>query len=294
MKKRGLNKKTISEIGGIVISISADDYKLGVEESNAFLIHKSKINPDVRLRTHCNTAIDCNWGETIFEAGSLWSMHHHLGNIIFSFPSQSSGQPPQRIAILAPDFRTGDIFTIAKDTHPNSLLSPLEYPLDELLIINILSLGRGVLLHACGVCDRERGYLFAGSSKAGKSTIAKLWKGKKDVTVLSDDRIIIRKIDGRFWIYGTPWHGDAEVSSPEKAPLEKVFFLKHAKKNEIKKVSPIDAISHLMVCSFPTFWDKKGMEFTLKFCAELVQEIPCYELGFVPDESILDLVQDYK
>ncbi|MFQ6082428.1 MAG: hypothetical protein ACE5WD_03605 [Candidatus Aminicenantia bacterium] len=294
MKKRRLKRKAILEIGGIVISISSDDYKLGVEENNAFLIHKSKINPDVKLRTHYRTTIDCHWSETIFEAGNLWSMHRYLGKVIFSFPSQSSGQPLHRVANLASDFRTGDIFITAKETYQNSLLTPLEYPLDELLIINILSLGRGILVHACGVGDGEKGYLFAGSSKAGKSTVANLWKSKKDVTILSDDRIIIRKINGCFWIYGTPWHGDAKANSPEKALLNKIFFLKHAKRNIVRKIHPVEATSRLIICSFPPFWDKNGMEFTLKLCAELVQKIPCYELSFAPDESVLDLVQRYK
>ncbi|TET41088.1 MAG: hypothetical protein E3J63_02515 [Elusimicrobia bacterium] len=110
------------------------------------------------------------------------------------------------------------------------------------------------------------------------------------MTILSDDRMIIRKKNARFWIYGTPWHGDARVYSPETAHLEKIFFLKHARKIMLKKLSPVEATSRLIVCSFPTFWDKKGMEFTLRFCAELVKKIPCYELGFVPDESILDFV----
>lgn len=109
---------------------------------------------------------------------------------------------------------------------------------------------------------------------------------------MSDDRIIVRKIDGQFWIYGTPWHGEANLCSPKKARLEKIFFLKHAEKNGIKKISLIDATSCMIVCSFPTFWNKKGMEFTVGFIDELTREVPCYELGFVPDERVLDLVEN--
>jgi hypothetical protein len=92
-------------------------------------------------------------------------------------------------------------------------------------------------------------------------------------------------------MYGTPWHGDAKACSPEKAPLEKIFFLKHAKMNKVKKIERIAAASKLLVCSFPTFWDKKGMEFTLGFIDELTREVPCYELSFVPDEIVLGLVK---
>ena len=70
-----------------------------------------------------------------------------------------------------------------------------------------------------------------------------------------------------------------------------IFFLKHAKKNIAQKITPVEATSRLIVRSFPTFWDKKGMEFTLKFCTEIAQKIPCYELRFVPDKSVLDFVR---
>ena len=148
-----------------------------------------------------------------------------------------------------------------------------------------------MMVHSCGISDKGRGLLFAGSSQSGKRTMANLWKKEKDTAALSDDRIIVRKMKKKFWIYGTPWHGDAKVCLKEKAPLEKIFFLKHTKNNIIKKVGPADAVSRLIICSFLPFWDKKGMEFTLKFCAELVENVPCYELGFVPDEHVLDFVR---
>jgi hypothetical protein len=194
------------------------------------------------------------------------------------------------VAVLEPDFRSGDIYIRAHE--PASFLNPLIYPLNEILMVNLLSLGRGGMFHACGIKDNGQGILFVGASGAGKSTLANLWKKEKDVTILSDDRIIIRRKDGKFWAYGTPWHGDAKVCSPERAPLEKIFFLQHAKVSKVERIEGIDAASKLLVCSFPTFWDKKGMEFTLGFIDELTREVPCYELGFVPNKTVIDFVKD--
>jgi hypothetical protein len=39
-------------------------------------------------------------------------------------------------------------------------------------------------------------------------------------------------------------------------------------------------------------WDETGMQFTLDFCAQLVETVPCYELGFVPHKDVLELVRD--
>ena len=207
-----------------------------------------------------------------------------------STPTGKLGEKVFRTVILESDFKSGDIY-IRGQRRKRKIEYPLNYPLGEVLMINLLAQERGVMIHSCGVTNKGEGLLFVGISQMGKSTMANLWKGEKEVTILNDDRIIIRRKNGYFWMYGTPWHGDAKVCSPEKAPLERIFFLRHTEKNNIRKITPMEAMSRLIVCSFPTFWDKKGMEFTLEFCAEIAKRIHCYEMGFVPDESVLGFIR---
>ena len=156
---------------------------------------------------------------------------------------------------------------------------------------NYLSKGKGVILHCCCLNDHGQGILFSGESKAGKSTIAELWKGKEGVTVLTDDRAIIRKIGNRFYAYGTPWHSTAKVHSPEHVPIEKIFFIKHAKENAIVRKEGVECVSNLLVRLFPPFWSQSGMQYTLQLLDELGKEVPCYELGFVPNETVLDFAR---
>jgi len=167
----------------------------------------------------------------------------------------------------------------------------ISHPLDQLLIIHLLSRGRGILVHSCGVNDNGRGYVFIGASREGKSTTAKLWLDEIGATVLSDDRIIIRKMNEIFYAYGTPWHGDVHISNPKGVEIEKIFFLKHSDKNYVRPLPVMDSATRMFVRSFPTFWDKEGMEFTLKFIDELVRKIPCYEFGFVQDKTAVEFVR---
>ncbi len=291
--KKSLSKGVKIGIAGIVVSVVPEGAFPGFGFDDAYRNFITEGEPGVILRLHYGKLTNgFDFGEKIFDSGSTWSFHRRNENYILRISYSSENSTPDRIVILEPDFRSGDVYIPDRRSNEPITLNPLLYPLAELLMINLLSQGRGVLTHSCGIDNHGKGMLFAGESGAGKSTLSNLWKDKKDVTVLSDDRIIIRRIDGRFWMYGTPWHGDAKVSSPEKAPLEKIFFLDHAKKNSIKKMTPIEAASRLMVCSFPTFWDKKGMEFTLEFIDKLVTEVPCYELGFVPDKTVIDFVKN--
>lgn len=167
----------------------------------------------------------------------------------------------------------------------------MEYPLSELLYVNLLSCqGLGTLLHACAVDVGGRGLAFIGKSGAGKSTTARLWLQRGDATVLCDDRIIVRKTDGIFRAYGTPWHGDIPAISPASAPLEKLLFIRHGAENRLTPLRPAEAVSRLMGCVFTTWWDAEGLAFTLSFLEDLARAVPCYEFAFRPEPEALDAV----
>jgi hypothetical protein len=294
---KGLRQEIRVEIGGIVISTIRDktSREFCIDETHRHFATSQKA--DIFLRVYRGPILKrkLRIGETVFSSQTTWSLCKGNGKFILKVPSKT--------AILEPNFKSGEIY-IETQRMGSGTDFPLKYPFGEVLMINFLSKGRGIIFHACGVNDQDQGFLFVGTSGGGKSTVANLWKKKvsnpevtnsklqTNLKILSDDRIIVRKMEGRFWMYGTPWHGDAKVYSPERAPLEKIFFLKHAKKNSIKKIASMEATSRLLVCSFPTFWDKKGMEFTLGFIDELVTKVPCYELGFVPDKTVIDFVRN--
>ncbi len=282
------------KIARITLSITSPDKSNEFKVNDNYLPFIADGRPDAVLQVHYGSLPKLKLEEEIFNSGTIWSLHRSKGKYVIKIHS--------RMAVLESDFRSGNIY-IEPSSPSLSYSYPLDYPLDEVLMINWLSRGLGIMMHACGVKHNGQGIIFSGTSGAGKSTVADLWKNKisrlksrsmdpsKNTILLSDDRIIIRKINGRFFIFGTPWHGDSKVCSPEEAPLDKILFLQQARENKVKKIDVIKAASRLIVCSFPPFWDKKGMEFTLNYCAELAQRIPCYELDFVPDKRVLDLVR---
>jgi hypothetical protein len=172
-------------------------------------------------------------------------------------------------------------------------VNPLEYPLDELLLIHLLAAGRGVEVHACGVvAPNGKGYLFVGQSGAGKTTMARLWQKARAGTVLSDDRIILRKSNGTVWMYGTPWHGEAAMASPARAPLKGIYLLRHGHgmSNALVPQPRSQAITRLLASSFPPLYSRDALDFTLGFFDEVVRAVPCYELSFTPDERVVALV----
>jgi hypothetical protein len=166
---------------------------------------------------------------------------------------------------------------------------PLQYPLDELVMIHVLSQGKGVEVHGCGLLHGHgRAYLFAGQSGAGKSTMAGIWHERPGVTLLSDERVVIRTDRETITIHGTPWQGDAQFASPRCAELAGVFFLHRGTSNAVKPASGSRAIATLFSCSFLPFHNAAAVDQTMASVEQVIGKVPCYDLWFTPDASVID------
>jgi len=285
-------------IADLTIALTSEDPALAVPPEGAmrqFLVRQAKPydgEPDLRLHARWGTLEAASGGEPLFDSGGLWRLVAANGSLRFSFTSPTIGSLPYKMASVDRGFTAGEVW-LHQPYFPSGLpVHPLEYPLDELLLIHLLAGGRGVEVHACGVVDSTgEGYLFVGQSGAGKTTMARLWQKAQGGTVLSDDRIILRKIDGTLWMYGTPWHGEAGLSSPNRVPLKGVYLLRHGQSNKQVSLRPSDAAARLLACSFPPFYHSGGLDFTLGFFDQLVEALPCHELWFTPDERVVALVR---
>jgi hypothetical protein len=184
-------------VADIVLHI-VSSLKLLVEETiRDFLVPQT--TPDITIEIEWGDLSQKPEGRKVFDSGDIWQLYYSGGEYLFSFTSPLLGSIPYKLARIKKDFTKGKVLLHEPYFDHNQPINPLEYPLDELLLINFLALGKGVEIHACGFIDQLRkGQLFVGQSGAGKSTMARLWQGQSGVTVLSDDRIILRQEGGRI------------------------------------------------------------------------------------------------
>lgn len=227
----------------------------------------------------------------IFDSQELWRLFKTEQGYGIVLTRAREGGPVYRVGLFSKDFRSGLILNAAhEETHLNQeqTIDPLEYPLAEIIMVCLLSKQRGVMAHACGVIADSRGFMFAGNSGAGKSTMAGLWSTRHQI--LNDDRIILREIHNELKMYGTPWHGDFSNLSSKSSRIEAIFFLKHGDTNSHKRVTGAGAITGLFSRIFPPIWDPVGSTFTLEFLDKVSTLVPCYELSFQPGADITDYV----
>ena len=246
--------------------------------------------PDVRIEAAFgHTALPRD--VPIFDANGVWKVYYRNGSFLFTFSSPGYGPLPYKTARFNADFSYGEVI-IHRPYFPTAReADPLEWPLDEVLMGHLLGLGKGVEVHAAGLIDAQgRGHLFVGHSGAGKSTMTRLCEKEPDVMILSDDRIILRRKEGMFRMYGTPWHGDARHASPASAPVFAVYLLEHGATTRLTPLSASLAGVHLFTRSIPAFYCRDAVAFTLGFINRLVQAVPCFALPFVPDGRVVDLV----
>jgi hypothetical protein len=248
----------------------------------------------------CHFELDIDWTEKLelpdsspsFSSGGLWSAFASATGTKFYFSSPAVSPVPYKAAWFDPSFQRGHIVlnrSVFPQQHP---VFPLEYPLDELAMMHRLALGEGVEVHALGLADVDgSGYLFLGHSGAGKSTTARLWMEQPGVTLLSDDRIIVRQHGNEFWMYGTPWHGDAGVASPARAPLNAIFLLEQALVNEVMPVPAAKGAAELFARSFVPHYLQSGIQFTLDFLDQLTRSVSCSVLRFTPTPGAVEAVR---
>jgi hypothetical protein len=228
-----------------------------------------------------------------FDSGKgLWRMYRTAAGPEFVFTSASLGPAPYQAAAFNEAFTEGRVTLRRAVFAARVPLYPLHYPLDEVFMVHLLARGLGVELHGAGVVTPEgRGWLFVGQSGAGKTTMSRLWRDEAGVRVLSDERIIVRREGGTLWMYGTPWHGEGYVAEPGRAPVERVFLLRHGSENALAAVPRAQAAARLFSCAFVPFHDAAGLEFSLGLLEDVVARCRCEELAFVPDRRVLDFLR---
>lgn len=216
-----------------------------------------------------------------------------LGNIIYKTINWTLGKIGCRYFILLHDlpkaFRAWSMAEFdfrcksVEFTTQDCMGRHLAMPFLPIFLAILLSKERGVMLHSCGILDGKKGYLFIGPSGSGKSTLANLYGNK---TILNDERIIIRKHGRQFRMYGNPWHGERGKGGPGSAVINKIFLLRLSPQGNL-----IHPVNRNLACKKLTencFLPLKGVSeliHTFKFCMELAERVPCYNLGFTPDNK---------
>lgn len=144
-----------------------------------------------------------------------------------------------------------------------------------------------LLVHASVVRENEYGYAFIAKSGTGKSTHTALWlKHFPNTDLLNDDNPIIRIIDKKAYIYGSPWSGKTPCYRNIKAKLGAITQIDRALKNSIEKLSPTLAFTRILPACSTMKWDNIVFRNTYEIVIKLIESsMSNYILHCLPDEE---------
>ena len=143
-----------------------------------------------------------------------------------------------------------------------------------------------MLIHASCIMLDGVGYPFIAQSGTGKSTHSSLWlKHIEGTELLNDDNPIIRIIDGKPYIYGSPWSGKTPCYRNRQARLGAVTRIDRAPQNSIERLKPVKAFASLLPACSSMKWDSTIYRNLGDAVTRIIETTPVYTLHCLPDQE---------
>lgn len=134
----------------------------------------------------------------------------------------------------------------------------------------------GMYLHSSCVAVDGYAYLFSGPCGMGKSThTAKYRKAFPDAVIINDDKPALRRIDGRWYAFGTPWCGKDGINANSHAPIAGICFL-HRGDTQINRLKPLEAVGYILRQTNGRRTPEEARKL-MRLINMLVSEVPFFE-----------------
>ncbi len=141
-------------------------------------------------------------------------------------------------------------------------------------------------MHASVTVKDGKGYLFLAKSGTGKSTHSRMWLENIPGThLLNDDNPVVRFIDGKTIVYGTPWSGKTPCYKNEEYPVGAFVRINRAPRNSISRMSLPEAFASVSSSSSGLRAIKGMGDGLFETISRIVQDVPCYLLDCLPDRE---------
>lgn len=285
--QRTARGSTVIAIGGLAVALEHGAGSPPFDERSATAVFRAERRPVLRLVSSGRPPPSLDSLQPVFDSSGPYRVFRRGSAHVFALFARGAGRPYE-VAVV--DFAAGrGVLHVAAPRDPR--MCAFEYPLSELVFSKLLADRRGAIVHACGVLRNGRGTLLAGHSGAGKSTLARLFTARGGVRVLSDDRVVVRLGSRGARLYGTPWSGTAGFAAAGSGPARRVVFLRHARRNRVRRLAPAEAAARLLALTVVPFWDRDSARRAIAAVVRLTFTVPCFDLGFVPGPRVLEVLE---
>jgi hypothetical protein len=297
---------------GILIHLSIADFmiELSIPPSVSFILDDGLVNfvvwdertklkkkvedKGVDLRISCRVGCENapkTWTNEIYcapiKSDVLWRIFKMNNGICIHVFDPNELKKLQHIAFYHQLDQTWSIYSNSCD---NVSLESLSYPMMPLILYYLSTQKEAIFIHASGVYDGKMGRIFSGFSGIGKSTLATIWR-LEGAQVINDDRLILRKIDEKWWMFNTPMY---YRDTPRKAPLHFIYLPFHDLANSHKPIKGIHATMKLMAHCIQHGYNSTDVNQLLNIVLDLTKTTSIAHLGVVPNKEICQFIYDHE
>lgn len=150
-----------------------------------------------------------------------------------------------------------------------------------------------VLLHASVTRHKGMANLFFGVSGTGKSTHSRLWhQYVPDSDLMNDDNPVIRIIDGKAVVFGTPWSGKTLCYRNVQAPIRALVRLEQSPENKMDRLHSLQAYASVLAACSSIRWKHSVMDAIVPTVEKLAMTVPCFRLQCRPDQEAVELCKN--
>ena len=150
-----------------------------------------------------------------------------------------------------------------------------------------------VLIHSSVIRCDGKGYLMTAPSGTGKSTHTHLWYTTiPGCDLMNDDNPIVRIIDNKPFVFGSPWSGKTPCYRNIQAPIGGIVRIKQRPENTIRRLGAVEAFTTLLPACSNMKWDARIYNGICDSITKFIQTCGIWELGCLPNSEAAILCHD--
>lgn len=167
---------------------------------------------------------------------------------------------------------------------------------DNNLVLKLFELPRllaargAFFLYASFIAYGGQAVIFTAPKQTGKSTQAALWERYRGAEIVNGDRVLLRKTQGIWTAYGSPYCGTSGICKNRVLPVRAVVLLSQAKENTICTASAKEAAAAFLEGC--TYEPQTQTEAVLDLALDVWREVPMLRLACRPEESAVICLEE--
>ncbi len=137
-----------------------------------------------------------------------------------------------------------------------------------------------VVLHSSVIKVGNRAYAISAKSGVGKTTHTRLWLREfgDEVEIINGDKPIIRLIDGKPIVFGSPWRGKEKYGVNDSCELSGIVFIERGQENRAYDIASKDADIRLIKQVYLPEKETANLLLTVKLVNKILRSVKLVRL----------------